>query len=480
MKGDSIRHKHRAQIALLGLRPETHDVVVNSSGLDVDICEHAAGKYPKLAAYAGCGLIFVDADYLVATGAAWTERVRELAQMAPCVVVARYDRLEVAIKAIQAGASDYLLEPVKSADVPDMIARLYAEEVEADRPICKAAPSVALFEMAKRVAGSNASVLLSGESGTGKEVLARYIHKHSPRASKPFVAINCAAIPDTMLESTLFGYQKGAFTGAVSSRSGKFEQANYGTLLLDEITEMPLDLQVKILRVLQEREIERLGDSKVIPLDVRIIATTNRNLKEEVQSGQFREDLFYRLNVFPLTIQPLRERPEDIIPLAEQLLAKHGGNQRRQLGAEAITMLLSHRWPGNVRELENTMQRALILCDGSVIGPGAIFIDSCEDSCEAPTIGTQAEQRPSKFNAASSAVTIGGRQESREVEPRAKSATQTMPVADQLRAQEAEAILDALAAHETKADAARRLGISPRTLRHKLAKYRKEGLLQAT
>lgn len=472
MQGESIRHKHSAKIALLGILPETQDVVVNSCGLNIDVCEHAGNKHPNLAAYVGCGLIFVDADYLVAIGAAWTEYVRDLARIAPCVVVASYDRLEVAIKAIQAGASDYLLEPVKSADVPDMIARLYAEEVETDRPICKAAPSVALFEMAKRVAGSSASVLLSGESGTGKEVLARYIHRHSPRASKPFVAINCAAIPDTMLESTLFGYQKGAFTGATSSRSGKFEQANYGTLLLDEITEMPLELQAKILRVLQEREIERLGDSKVITLDVRIIATTNRDLKEEVQSGRFREDLYYRLNVFPLAIHPLRERQEDIIALAEQLLAKHGGNQRRQLGEEAIAMLLSHRWPGNVRELENTMQRALILSDGPLIGPEAIFLDSCD----APPAATLAKQRPSKFNAA----IIGGSAGNGEVEPRTKAATHTMPVADQLRAQEAEAILDALASHETKADAARGLGMSPRTLRHKLAKYRKEGLLQAT
>ena len=472
MQDETIRHKHRAKIALFGLLPETHDVVMHSFRQNVDVLEYSSNDYPKPAAYAGCGLIFVDADYLVTTGAAWTERVRELARIAPCVVVARYDRLETAIKAIQAGASDYLLEPVKVSDVPDMIARLYAEEVEDDRPICKAPLSMALFEMAKRVAGSSASVLLSGESGTGKEVLARYINKHSPRASKSFLAINCAAIPDTMLESTLFGYQKGAFTGANTSRAGKFEQANYGTLLLDEITEMPLELQAKILRVLQEHEIERLGDNKIIPLDVRIIATTNRDLKEEVQSGRFREDLYYRLNVFPLAIHPLRERQEDIIPLAEQLLAKHGGNQRRQLGAEAISMLLSHPWSGNVRELENTMQRALILSDGPLIGPDAIFLDSCD----APPAAMPAQQRPSKFNAA----IISGSAGSGEVEPRTMAATDTMPVADQLRAQEAEAILDALATHETKADAARRLGISPRTLRHKLAKYRKEGLLQAT
>lgn len=471
MHDKSITNKHRAKIALLGLQPDTRDAVVKSAGLGLELFEHIGDDY-LLQAHAGWGLIFVDAAYLVASGAAGAERVRELARIAPCVVVARYDCLEVAIKAIQAGASDYLLEPVKAADVPDMIARLYAQTVEDDRPVCQAALSVALFEMARRVAGSNASVLLSGESGTGKEVLARYIHKQSPRASKPFVAVNCAAIPDTMLEATLFGYQKGAFTGATTSRAGKFEQANYGTLLLDEISEMPLELQAKILRVLQEREVERLGDNKIIPLDVRIIATTNRDLKEEVSSGRFREDLFYRLNVFPLAIHPLRDRPEDIIPLAEQLLAKHGGSPRRQLGAEAVTLLLSHQWPGNVRELENTMQRALILSEGPVIGQDAILLDSCD----LPTAPVLAKQSSSKFAVANicPAATSGA------IEPRSVTATHSMPMADLLRAQEAEAILDALASNETREDAARRLGISPRTLRHKLAKYRKEGLLQAT
>jgi len=226
-----------------------------------------------------------------------------------------------------------------------------------------------LMELARRVARSECTVLIAGESGTGKEVLARYIHRHSLRAAQPFVAVNCAAIPETMLEAILFGWERGAFTGAQSAHPGKFEQAQRGSLLLDEISEIPLSLQAKLLRVLQEREVERLGASQTIGLDVRVIATTNRHLRADVVSGRFREDLYYRLNVFPLTPVPLRARRDDVLPLAMRLLASHckPGARIPALLPDAAQLLLTYEWPGNVRELENVMQRALVLCEGDLI-----------------------------------------------------------------------------------------------------------------
>ena len=226
-----------------------------------------------------------------------------------------------------------------------------------------------LVELARRVAASDCTVLIAGESGTGKEVLSRFIHAQSPRRNGPFVAVNCAAIPENMLEAMLFGYERGAFTGAHATHAGKFEQAQGGTLLLDEITEMPLGLQAKLLRVIQEREVERLGGRTPVALDVRILATTNRQLRAEVTAGRFREDLFYRLNVFPLCVSPLRERRDDILPLAMRLLTQRcrPGERIPALSADAAHVLLTYPWPGNVRELDNLVQRALILVNGPVI-----------------------------------------------------------------------------------------------------------------
>src|SRR6202012_4006024 len=236
-------------------------------------------------------------------------------------------------------------------------------------PVACAATSLRLIELARRVAASDCTVLIVGESGTGKEVLARFIHRCSPRGREPFVGVNCAAIPENMLEAMLFVYERGAFTGAHAAHPGKFEQAQGGTLLLDEITEMPIGLQAKLLRVLQEREVERLGGRTPISLDVRVLATTNRRLREEVSAGRFREDLYYRLNVFPLAISPLRARREDVLPLAMQLLSARcrPGEQIPALGADAAHLLLTYPWPGNVRELDNLLQRALILVNGPVI-----------------------------------------------------------------------------------------------------------------
>lgn len=229
--------------------------------------------------------------------------------------------------------------------------------------------SVSVMSLARRVAKYNVSVLITGETGTGKECIAKYIHENACGSDAPYVGVNCAAIPESMLEAILFGYEKGAFTGAVASVAGKFEQANGGTLLLDEIGDMPLALQAKLLRVLQEQEVERLGSHKRIPLDIRLIASTNKDLQQEIAEGRFRQDLFYRISVVPIHITPLRERRQDILPLAQRFITKyrafHKGDLR--LSDEARTVLLRYDWPGNVRELENVIQRGMILCNGEEI-----------------------------------------------------------------------------------------------------------------
>ena len=237
-------------------------------------------------------------------------------------------------------------------------------------PVACSQASRETLELAARVAASDCTVLIAGESGTGKEVLARHIHRLSPRAAQPFIAINCAAIPETLLEAVLFGHEKGAFTGAQAAHPGKFEQAQGGTLLLDEISEMPLGLQAKLLRVLQEREVERIGGRATLALDVRVLATTNRRLRAEVTAARFREDLYYRLRVIELAIPPLRARADDILPLARAILARTSRRLDRKLvgfSPKAAERLLGHRWPGNVRELENVIERAVVLCDSPTV-----------------------------------------------------------------------------------------------------------------
>lgn len=330
-------------------------------------------------------------------------------------------------------------------------------------PVAVEPASRQLLALAARVAQSDSTVLVSGESGTGKEVLARYIHQQSARADKPFIAINCAAIPDNMLEATLFGHEKGAFTGAIASQPGKFEQAEGGTLLLDEISEMPLALQAKLLRVLQEREVERVGGRKPIALDIRIVATTNRDLAGEVRDGRFREDLFYRLSVFPLAWPALRDRPADIVPLAERLLAQHAVKMRQpnaKLTAEARQCLLGYPWPGNVRELDNAIQRALILQQGGLIRP--------EDLCLTPVSGFAPQVRNTVADSAPSTS-----------EPIASSAPTDAAGAlgEDLRRREFALILDTLRAERgRRKETADRLGISARTLRYKLAQMRDAGM----
>ncbi|MEK7259454.1 MAG: sigma-54 dependent transcriptional regulator [Pseudomonadota bacterium] len=309
------------------------------------------------------------------------QRIRVLAPLLPVLLITAYGSISRSVEAMRNGAVDYLVKPFDPQTLVDAVRQYVAAPVRGTdvEPVAEEASSKNLLAMARKVAASDATVLISGESGTGKEVLARYIHLQSPRADKTFVAINCAAIPENMLEATLFGHEKGAFTGAYNSSQGKFEQADGGTILLDEISEMDIGLQAKILRVLQEREVERVGGRKTISLDVRVIATTNRDLRQCVAQGTFREDLYYRLSVFPLQWLPLRERRKDIVPLAQRLLQRHGKKMARgslSFDASAQQLLETYPWPGNVRELDNIIQRALIMQDGNVITAAGLAVDA--------------------------------------------------------------------------------------------------------
>lgn len=366
----------------------------------------------------------------------------------PVLLMTAYATIGSAVSAIKLGAVDYLAKPFAPEVLLNQVSRYLPLKTNVDKPIVADEKSLALLSLAQRVAASDASVMIMGPSGSGKEVLARYIHQHSSRAEQAFVAINCAAIPENMLEATLFGYEKGAFTGAYQACPGKFEQAQGGTLLLDEISEMDLGLQAKLLRVLQEREVERLGGRKTIKLDVRVLATSNRDLKAVVAAGGFREDLYYRINVFPLTWPALNQRPADILPLARHLLVKHAKalniGATPELDEQACRRLLSHRWPGNVRELDNIVQRALILRTGPVITANDIIID------------------------------VQGVLISDEFEV---SASEPEGLGEELKAQEHVIILETLAQCQgSRKLVAEKLGISARTLRYKMARMRDMGI----
>ena len=315
-----------------------------------------------------------------------------------------------------------------------------------------------VLELARRVATTDASVLITGESGVGKEVFFRFLHRHSPRAKRESIAINCAAIPDNMLEAILFGHEKGAFTGAYKPYPGKFEQAQGSSLLLDEVSEMSLPLQAKLLRVLQERVVERLGSQELIKLDVRVVATSNRDLAAEVRAGRFREDLYYRLNVFPLAIPPLRERPADIVPLARFLLARaaqKGDSTVPVLAAAARAALTDYDWPGNVRELDNVMQRALVIQSGGTIEAADLLFEAA------------LTPRPAPSSISRPAPVIDEDEEDDDLDS----------LGDGLRDHERRLIIDALEeGRGNRKYAAEKLGISGRTLRYKLARLRDQGV----
>jgi len=363
----------------------------------------------------------------------------------PFLLMTAYGTIEKAVEAMHDGAEDYLVKPFEAEVLVNMIERFVSVSEQHTDYIAVDPVSVELYKLAQKVAKSHATVMITGQSGTGKEVLARYIHSASDRADQSFVAINCAAIPENMLEATLFGYEKGAFTGAYKASPGKFELANGGTLLLDEISEMDLGLQAKILRVLQEKEVERLGGNKLIDLDVRILATSNRNMQEEVRQGRFREDLFYRLNVFPLAISSLRDRKADILPIAEKIVsASSSGNIA--IAKEAAATLSSYDWPGNVRELDNVMQRALILSDGKTITSDHLIFEKLSAETQSP--------QPETIDVASAET-----------------------LQDDVRKHEQNMILDVLKnCLGNRKMAAEQLGISPRTLRYKIARLKEAGI----
>ncbi len=303
----------------------------------------------------------------------------------PFVIMTAFGTIETAVLAIKLGAFDFIVKPFSK----DTIEKILSISKECSKINCETQPNYdadfvfksrkmqETLELVKKVANTDATVLLSGETGTGKEVIARLIHKSSNRSKQPFISINCASIPSNLLESELFGYERGAFSGAIKSHKGKFEQANKGTLLLDEISEMPLELQAKLLRVLQEKIVDRLGSNESFKIDVRIICTTNKNLTEQVKSGLFREDLFYRISVFPIYLSPLRERTEDIPYFIEFFIKKYQAKFQKNIygiSKDALEILLNYDWPGNVRELENTIERAIILSKNEILQKEDIFL----------------------------------------------------------------------------------------------------------
>jgi DNA-binding NtrC family response regulator len=357
---------------------------------------------------------------------------------------------DAAVKAIKSGAKEYIPLPPDE----ELIAAVLEAITEEIKTIVFASPAtMRTLALADQIAPSDASVLITGESGTGKEVIARYIHRKSKRANNQMICVNCAAIPEALLEAELFGHEKGAFTGAVARRIGKFEEADGGTILLDEISEMDMRLQSKLLRVLQEREVDRIGGSKPVKVNIRVLATSNRNMQEEVKKGTFREDLYFRLNVISLNMPPLRERKEDIKPLAEHFIDKYSkanGIPVRKLTDEALAKLEAYNWSGNVRELENTMHRSVLLASGSDIGPDAIYLSGAPEE-----ITPQATSH----------------------KPQAQPAHGNPLVGRSVESVEQELIIDTLSyCLGNRTHAANILGISIRTLRNKLKTYSEQGL----
>jgi two-component system response regulator FlrC len=405
----------------------------------------------------------------------------------PVIVMTAFADAKLAVEALKAGARDFLIKPFVPDQLIEIITRYRppSSAIEAmvasqkssntpTKPVAesnKPAPAIIAVDPAmintlarcERVAKTDTSVLITGGSGVGKEIIAHHIHLTSKRATGPYVALNCAAIPDTLLESILFGHEKGSFTGATKSQSGKFEQADGGTLFLDEIGEMPASLQAKLLRVLQDKMVERLGSAEPIKADVRIIAATNRNLEEQVKVGRFREDLYFRLAVFPIHIPELHKRAGDILPLADFFLKRYRLNIGRDdliLGQSALDVLPQYNWPGNVRELENIIQRAVLLCDGSEIGAEHLEISAQSHPNESVSLHTLRENPENGTNIASNSISHQGQVAS----------------ANDMNSVEREHILKVLAqVGGNRSKAVQILGISERALRYKLKSYKEAG-----
>jgi len=390
------------------------------------------------------------------TGLELLTNVKKTSPATEVVLVTAHGTIETAVEAMKVGAYDFLQKPFSTSELEKIVYNALVKNtpenafkaMDREHQIVTRSPRMQnLLEVAKRSARSNATVLVQAESGTGKELLARFICAHSDRAGKPVVAINCAALPDNLLESELFGYEKGSFTGALNSKPGKFELADGGTIILDEIGEMPMSLQAKLLRVLQEQEVDRIGGKQPIKIDVRVIALTNRNLEERIKNGSFREDLFFRLNVIPLEIPSLEDRPEDIEILTKHFIDKYAPGEALALSASAARILARYTWPGNVRELENAIQRAVILRSSNTLEVGDLlqFGSETETRTEAPAPSSTSDA-PTRGVVIEAGTTVS------EMERR----------------------LIELTLEETgnnKTHAARMLGISLRTLRNKLNEY---------
>ena len=422
-------------------------------GAQVSHAETAQMAISHLRAGRGADLMMIDVKLDIAN------LIRSLEEehiTIPVIACGVENDARAAVNAIRAGAKEYIPLPPD----PEIIAAVLEAVSKDQGDLLHRDPTMSnVVQLANQIAPSDASVLITGESGTGKEVLARHLHKQSRRASHPFVSVNCAAIPENLLESELFGHEKGAFTGAVARRIGKFEEANGGTLLLDEISEMDIRLQAKLLRAIQERVIDRVGGTKPVPVDIRILATSNRNLADEVRAGNFREDLLFRLNVINLQIPPLRERPQDIDLLAAHFADKYAqanGLPQRKLSTECYRHLHANNWPGNVRELENTIHRAVLLATGVEIGAEALRLPDgsrMDDTIIGMATGPAAQ-----------AVIA------------AEGVTRTL-VGRTVAEVEQDLILDTLDhCLGNRTHAANILGISIRTLRNKLKQYSDEGM----
>ncbi len=344
-------------------------------------------------------LVITDVKMPKMNGIELLKALKKKSSQTVAIMMTAYGDIDNAVETIKAGAFDYLLKPFSAEVLIATVNRAFLNEgsEKNERSLLKSEISknnlverqiitqnkkmLELIKFVENIAYSKSTVLIMGDTGTGKEMFARYIHQMSPRVQKPFMAVNCAALPEGLLETELFGHEKGAFTGAIERKDGKFELANKGTLLLDEVTEMSLPLQAKLLRVLQEHEIDKVGGRASIPVDVRVVATTNRDIKERIRENQFREDLYYRLNVIPLKLIPLRDRIDDIQTLAEYFIEKHSKGLNKnilQIADETIELLKKYRWPGNVRELENIIERATLMCQESTLLPSHLFFDEEE------------------------------------------------------------------------------------------------------
>lgn len=461
-----------AKILVVEDDSELQEALVDTLSLNgFDIISVSSAEEALAALNDEIGMVFSDIRMDGMDGYTLMTKIRAVKPYLPIVLMTAYGTIEQAVDAMKAGAVDYIVKPFE-ADVLVEKAKVYFNrDASSEDDFVVADPATQqLKAMSKKVAESEASVLISGESGTGKEVLARYIHMQSPRAKQPFVAINCAAIPESMLEAMLFGYEKGAFTGAAKAMPGKFEQAQCGTIFLDEIGEMKPDLQAKILRVLQEKEVERIGSTKPIQLDVRVLSASNVDMKKAISNGEFRDDLFYRLNVFPMHLPPLRERPRDIAAIAERLIQRHCGASRVQpmISAPAMKRLIQYTWPGNIRELDNVIQRALVMMSGDTIQEQNILLDDGYDALH--SLMNTVESESSTEEVAKNALQEQGDEiRVNDFKP--------LELPMDLKARETEMILETLrqnSGHRQKT--AEALNISPRTLRYKIAKLKEQGV----